>query len=202
MTARWRRAALAAVLSVAGVCSVGAQVSAPLREAEPAEVVRWFVEGCVAHEGEPVPVMDWALTRGFDPLDPIFPEVGALLAGRAGAVLRSPDGAVMLATTTDGACTVWAERSIGPAVFLALQQAIGQLSGGGARVQVQFERHIERAGAWRRQWQARYRRVGGAMDLGLGSVTTLTDTPAAQVLQLSRVPPAGPVSDPDGLPRR
>jgi hypothetical protein len=202
VTARWRLASLAAVLSASGLCGAGAREAAPSREAAPAEVVRWFVEACIVHEGEPVPVMDWALTQGFDPLDPIFPEVGALLAGRAGAVLRSPDGAVMLATTTDGACTVWAERSAGPAVFLALQQAIGQLSSRGARVQVQFERHIERAGAWRRQWQARYRRVGGSMDLGLGSVTTLTDAPAAQVLQLSRVPPAGSASDPDGLPRR
>ncbi len=202
MAARWRRAGLAAALCAAGACGAWAQESNALREAAPAEVVRWFVEGCVAHEGEPVPVMDWALTQGFDPLDPIFPEVGALLAGRAGAVLRSPDGAVMLATTTDGACTVWAERSAGPAVFLAFQQALGQLGSRGARVQVQFERNIERAGAWRRQWQARYRRVGGSMDLGLGSVTTLTDAPAAQVLQLSRVPPAGSASDPDGLPRR
>ena len=202
MTVRWRLAGLAAVLSAASVCSTWAQDASPPREAAPAEVVRWFVEGCIVHEGEPVPVMDWALTQGFDPLDPIFPEVGALLAGRAGAVLRSPDGAVMLATTSDGACTVWAERSAGPAVFLALQQAVGQLASRGARVQVQFERNIERAGAWRRQWQARYRRVGGAMDLGLGSVTTLTDAPAAQVLQLSRVAPAGPASDPDGLPRR
>jgi hypothetical protein len=202
VTACWRLAGLAAVLSVAGVYSAWAQDVSPPREAVPAEVVRWFVEGCIVHEGEPVPVMDWALTQGFDPLDPLFPEVGALLAGRAGAVLRSPDGAVMLATTTDGACTVWAERSIGPAVFLALQQAVGQLASRGARVQVQFERNIERAGAWRRQWQARYRLVGGSMDLGLGSVTTLTEAPAAQVLQLSRVPPAGPASDPDGLPRR
>jgi hypothetical protein len=202
VTARWRLAGLAAALCAAGACSAWAQEPNVPREAAPAEVVRWFVEGCVAHEGEPVPVMDWALTQGFDPLDPIFPEVGALLAGRAGAVLRSPDGAVMLATTTDGACTVWAERSAGPAVFLALQQAVGQLGIRGARVQVQFERNIERAGAWRRQWQARYRRVGGSMDLGLGSVTTLTDAPAAQVLQLSRVPPAGSASDPDGLPRR
>lgn len=202
MADRLRLAVIAAALWVWAPSAGLARDVAGLRDAVPTEVVRWFVEGCVAHEGEPVPVMDWALTQGFDPLDPIFPEVGALLAGRAGAVLRSPDGAVMLATTTDGACTVWAERSIGPAVFLALQQAIGQLASRGARVQVQFERHIERAGAWRRQWQARYRRVGGAMDLGLGSVTTLTDTPAAQVLQLSRVPPAGPASDPDGLPRR
>ncbi|GIX23728.1 MAG: hypothetical protein KatS3mg122_0959 [Caldimonas sp.] len=196
------RAVMAAVVFAVWMPAIGwARDMLGLREAQPAEVVRWFVEACVAHEGEPVAVMDWALTQGFDPLDPSIPEVGVLLGGRAGAVLRSPDATVMLATTMDGACTVWAERSIGPAVYLAWQQAVTRLSGSGARVQVQFERYVERAGVWRRQWQARYRRVGGTQELGLGLVATLTDGPAAQVFQLWRRPAVESATDPDGWPR-
>jgi len=49
------------------------------------------------------------------------------------------------------------------------------------------------------QW--RYRPVGVIGDLGLGAITTLSDTPGTQALNAAPLP-ATPAFAPDGLPTR
>jgi hypothetical protein len=63
---------------------------------------------------------------------------------------------------------------------------------------------VERGGAWRMQLQMRYRRAGGAQDFGVGTVTTLTAQPAAQVLHAAPIASRldAPATDPMGLPAR
>jgi hypothetical protein len=165
----------------------------------PPAVVRVFIEACVLTEGDQTAAVDWAISNGFDPLDVMAPNVEPLLAGKPGTALAMPQQPVWLITTKGGPCTVWVERTLGPALHLAFQQAVGQLAAKGAKAELTVERTVERAGAWRRQVQWRYRRVGGSQDFGLGAVTTLGEQPAAQALQLERMAPPT-VRDPDGLP--
>lgn len=165
-------------------------------------IVRVFIEACVLTEGDQMAAVDWAVSQGFNPLDVMAPSVEPLLAGKPGTVLAMPNQPqVWLVAAMGGPCAVWAEHSAGPPLHLAFQQAISQLAAKGARAQVSMERTVERAGAWRRQVQWRYRRVGGSQDFGLGAVTTLSDQPASQVLHLERLPPAV-MQDPDGQLRR
>lgn len=174
---------------------------APRPGPAPDAVARVFVEACVLTEGDQTAAVDWAVSNGFDPLDVLSPNVEPLLAGKPGTALAMPGQPVWLVTATGGPCTVWAERTAGPALHMAFQQAVSQLVGKGAKAEMTLERTIERAGAWRRQVQWRYRRVGGSHDYGLGAVTTLGEQPGAQALHLERLPPAVQ-RDPDGLPRR
>lgn len=174
---------------------------APRPGPAPDAVARVFVEACVLTEGDQTAAVDWAVSNGFDPLDVLSPNVEPLLAGKPGTALAMPGQPVWLVTATGGPCTVWAERTAGPALHMAFQQAVSQLVGKGAKAEMTLERTIERAGAWRRQVQWRYRRVGGSHDYGLGAVTTLGEQPGAQALHLERLPPSVQ-RDPDGLPRR
>ncbi len=186
-----------------------ARANAPIAQSAPtsaATIVRVFIDGCVAHEGDSMKTVDWAINQGFEP---DFARGGAadtLLQGQPGTVLALPGSAspVLLAIDLDKRCTVWAERADGPAVRTEFVKAMNALAAKGARVQPTQERTLERGGAWRMQLQMRYRRVGGSQDFGVGAVTTLAVQPAAQVL--SAAPMASrldaPASDPMGLPVR
>jgi hypothetical protein len=186
-----------------------ARANAPPPQAAPtaaATVVRVFIDGCVAHEGDSMKTVDWAINQGFEP---DFARGGAaesLLQGQPGTVLALPGIAspVLLAIGLDKRCTVWAERGDGPAVRTEFLKAINALAAKGARVQPTQERTVERGGAWRMQLQMRYRRVGGSQDFGVGAVTTLTTAPAAQALSLAPLPSRldAPATDPMGLPAR
>lgn len=163
--------------------------------------VRVFMDGCVQHEGALTAVVDWALSQGFEPLDAADEGARVLLDGGYGAVLAARTGAepVLLAVSADGRCTVWAERSPGPLVHQAMLIATSDLSQRG-RLQLLVDRTVERAGAWRRHVQWRYRRAGGSEDWSLGAVTTLGEAPTSQVLQLARLPAQSGYA-PDGQPR-
>jgi hypothetical protein len=171
-----------------------------------AKIVRVFIDGCVANEGESMKTVDWAINQGFEP---DFAQGGAgetLLSGRPGTVLAMPNSAspVLLAIDLDKRCTVWAERGDGPAVRAEFVKAMNALAAKGARLQPLQERTVERAGAWRMQLQMRYRRVGGSQDFGVGTVTTLTAPPAAQALSLAPMASRleAPATDPSGVPAR
>lgn len=201
--ARPARAFLLA-LAAAAVPAVAQIAQPPAAEAarpspSPQAVVRVFIEACVLTEGDQAAAVDWAISNGFDPLDVMAPNVEPLLAGKPGTALTMPQQPVWLVTTKGGPCTVWAEHTMGPALHLAFQQGVGQLAAKGAKAEMTVERTVERAGAWRRQVQWRYRRVGGSHDFGLGAVTTLGEQPAAQALQLERMAPPT-LRDLDGLP--
>jgi hypothetical protein len=99
---------------------------------------------------------------------------------------------VMLAIDLDKRCIVWADRSEGPQVRAELVKALGTLTTRGARVQAFADRSIERAGAWRQQTQWHVRRHTGAPDFDVGAVTTLTASPAAQVLSSAPLRPPEP----------
>jgi hypothetical protein len=186
-----------------------ARANAPPPQAAPAAattIVRVFIDGCVAHEGDSMKTVDWAINQG---LEPDFARGGAaetLLQGQPGTVLVLPGSAspVLLAIDLDKRCTVWAELGDGPAVRTEFVKAINALAAKGARLQPLQERTVERGGAWRMQLQMRYRRVGGSQDFGVGAVTTLTAQPAAQALSLAPMPSRldAPATDPMGLPAR
>lgn len=201
-------------------CAVGAQAQNPFIEAARgnasaappaptavAAVLRAFIDGCMAHEGESMKTVDWAINAGFEPIDAHVGAGAALLSGQPGTVFVMPgrsSGQVLLAIDLDKRCTVWAERADGPALRAEFVRAMNALAAKGARLQPLQERTVERGGAWRMQLQMRYRRAGGAQDFGVGAVTTLTAQPAAQVL--SAAPMASrldaPAADPMGLPAR
>ncbi|WKB52597.1 NMCC_0638 family (lipo)protein [Eleftheria terrae] len=166
-------------------------------------VARAFVDGCVLTEGDLTGATDWALSAGFEPRDAQAPEASTLLDGHTGSVFAQPEGGIKLylVVLTDGGCTVWAEGVSGPAVHQEFQRAMAELGAKGARVSKGTERNIDRGGAWRRQLQLRYRRVGGSQDWGLNVVTTLDAPPGVQALHLARAP-AATLPDPDGLPAR
>jgi hypothetical protein len=186
-----------------------ARDNAPTVQAAPAAaatIVRVFIDGCVAHEGESMKTVDWAINQGFEP---DFARGGAadvLLSGQPGTVFVMPGSAspVLLAIDLDKRCTVWAERADGPAVRTEFVKAINALAAKGARLQPLQERTVERGGAWRMQLQMRYRRAGGSQDFGVGAVTTLTPQPAAQVLSAAPIASRldAPATDPMGLPAR
>jgi hypothetical protein len=168
-----------------------------------AAVVRVFVDGCVANEGDPVAATDWALAQGFVPVDPTQETPLQLLNGQPGVVLAMPrsGGQVLMAVAADRRCTVWTERALGPGVRNAWRQAMSELAAKGAQVQTVVERAVERGGAWRQHEQMRYRRVGGSQDFAVASVTTLTSRPAVQALNFGPYHGAS-ARDPDGLAAR
>lgn len=186
-----------------------ARANTPQQQAEPTaatKIVRVFIDGCVAHEGDSMKTVDWAINEGFEP---IFAQGGAsetLLQGQPGTVLALPHSTspVLLAIDLDKRCTVWAERGDGPAVRAEFVKAMNALAAKGARLQPLQERTVERGGAWRMQLQMRYRRVGGSLDFGVGAVTTLAAPPAAQALSLAPMPSRldAPATDPIGVPLR
>ena len=194
-----------AALLAGGAGPGRAQVNA-LPEEEPAglapeAVARVFEQACVSTEGRPAAAIDWALSQGFEPVDPMRASEG-LLDGKQGTVLVAPatEGRVLLVAAEDQ-CSVWAERTPGPPLRLAMAALVGRLEGKGAKLQVVVNRSVERSGAWRNQAQWRYRAVGAGQDLGLGSVTTLNDGPGTQVLHLAPLP-RPPAYAPDGTPLR
>jgi len=167
---------------------------------DPRNVARLFRDACIQTEGQAAAAVDWALGAGFSPVDPMRGSTDGLLDGAAGSVLAAPgsDSRVLLVASAGSRCMVWAERTSGPGLRLALVELMGELGGKGARVQLQGERSLERAGAWRSQMQWRYRRVGGTADFGVAGVTTLTAAPGTQALNFAPLPPAaGPA--PDGM---
>ena len=171
-----------------------------------ATVVRVFIDGCVAHEGESMKTVDWAINAGLEPIDAYTGAGAALLSGQPGTVFVMPGSAsqVLLAIDLDKRCTVWAERADGPALRAEFVKAMNALADKGARLQPLQERTVGRGGAWRMQLQMRLRRVGGSQDFGVGAVTTLTPQPAAQVLQAAPIASRvdAPANDPLGLPSR
>jgi hypothetical protein len=168
----------------------------------PAAIVKAFVDGCVANEGDPVAATDWALAQGFLPIDPSNDAPLQLLNGQPGTVLTMPGtaGKVLMAVGADRRCTLWTEQALGPGVRNALRQAMSELQAKGAQVQTVVDRAVERAGAWRQHEQMRYRRVGGSQDFAVASVTTLTSRLAVQALNFG--PYAATAREPDGLAAR
>ncbi len=186
-----------------------ARANAPVAQPAPAAaatIVRVFFDACVAHEGDSMKTVDWAINQGFEPDFARGGAAEALLQGQPGTVLALPGSAstVLLAIDLDRRCTVWAERGDGPAVRADFVKAMNALAVKGARVQPAQERTVERGGAWRMQLQMRLRRIGGSQDFGVGAVTTLTAQPAAQALSLAPIPSRldAPATDPMGLPAR
>ena len=188
-----------------------AMPAAALDWAAPESVARLFQEACIDSAGKPAGVIDWALANGFDPIDSAGGSADDLLGGEAGTVLAAPpvtpkasDGnpptRVLLAGGA-GRCTVWVEGVAGAPLRLAVAQMLAGLAAKGARLQLQIDRPIERAGAWRSQQQWRYRAPGASQDLGLGAVTTLTDGPGNQAFNATPLPPT-PAFAPDGVPAR
>jgi hypothetical protein len=169
-------------------------------------IARAFTDGCVAHEGDSMKTVDWAINQGYEWVDAHSGAGAALLSGQPGTVLAMPGSAatVLLAIDLDKRCTVWAERGDGPALRAEFVKAMNALAAKGARLQPLQERTVERGGAWRMQLQMRYRRTGGSQDWGVGAVTTLTPQPAAQVLSAAPIASRldAPATDPIGLPAR
>lgn len=178
----------------------------PPAPAAAAAVVRVFFDGCVAHDGQSLKTVDWAINQGFEPIEAHRGAGAALLSDRPGTVLAMPGsaGRVLLAIDLEQRCIVWAERSDGAAVRAEFAKSMSALAGRGARVQPALERSIERAGAWRQQVQMRLRHAGGAQEFDVGAVTTLTPQPAAQVLSFApwRSRPDVGATDPQVLPAR
>lgn len=166
-------------------------------------VVQIFLDACVLNEGQPTAVIDWALTQGFEPLNPLQADAAELLGGVAGTALAAPGsaGLVVLAATQDGRCVLWAESMNGPRLRTAFHAMVDSLAAQGARLQTVIARNLESGGAWRHQSQWRYRQVGAERDFGLGSATTLADAPGAQLLHFGPIEPSA-ARDPDGLPRQ
>ncbi|WP_119154803.1 NMCC_0638 family (lipo)protein [Caldimonas tepidiphila] len=167
----------------------------PVKMTAGEQVVRAFVEACVDQGGEVGPAIDWALNHGFEPLDPEGRDGSdghALLGGRPGVVFATPEAAtrVLLAVTQDNTCTVWAERAAGTSTQDAFVKALESMGARGAQLRRETDRTLERAGAWRRQLEYRFRAVPGSRDYRLGAVTTLTESPAAQALHLAPLQPA------------
>jgi hypothetical protein len=207
VTPAFRAAVFCGAALVAGLpCAAAAQARVfgadPQSWLTPQGVAAVFQQACVRTEAQNDAAVDWALTQGFEPLDALSGSAHDLLEGQPGAVLAAPasEGRVMLVVTQDRRCTVWAQRVSGPALRLAVAEALGRVTAGGARVQLQLERNIERSGAWRNQMQWRYRAVGGSLEFGLGAVTTLTAAPATQALNMAPWQAAPPA--PDGMTGR
>ncbi|KNZ34279.1 MAG: hypothetical protein AD742_02555 [Methylibium sp. NZG] len=181
-----------------------APAAAPATSPPTAElVVQIYLDACVQHEGQSGAAIDWALARGFEPLDPLRTGAEDLLSGAAGAVLAAPGtaGRVLLAAGEDRRCIVWAEQTNGPRLRTAFQRMVGELGAKGARVQPVIDRNLNSAGSWRNQLQWRYRRVGGSEDFGLGSATTLAAGTGTQLLHFAPMARVAPPY-PDGMPSR
>ncbi len=169
-----------------------AAAALPPAPAAPSAVVRAFVDGCLAHEGDAMKTVDWTINHGFEWFDAATGPGATLLAGRPGTVMSMPGSTsrVLLAIDLDRRCTVWADRSDGPLVRAELVKALSALAARGARVQPVAERSVERAGAWRLQTQWRVRRNDSAREMTLDAVTTLATGPAAQALSAAPAPDA------------
>ncbi len=169
----------------------------------PQGVAQLFQQGCIQHEAQAEAVVDWALSQGFEPADPMRGSVDSMLSGQAGSVLVAPGtgGRVMLAAADKQHCTVWAERMNGPSLRAAMAEMLAQQATRGMKVQVQADRNVERAGAWRNQMQWRYKGVGATQQFGLGAVTTLPAAPGTQALHMEPMA-ATPGFAPDGVPAR
>jgi hypothetical protein len=169
-------------------------------------IARAFADGCMAHEGDSMKTVDWAINQGYEWVDARSGAGASLLSGQPGTVLAMPGSAsqVLLAIDLDRRCTVWAERADGPALRVEFVKAMNALAAKGARLQPMQVRTVERGGAWRMQLQMRWRRAGGSQDWGVGAVTTLTSQPAAQVLSVAPIASRldAPATDPIGLPAR
>lgn len=174
----------------------------PREPLTPQRIAQWFEQACVATQGRPGPAVDWALSNGFEPVDPMRGGTDTLLDGKPGTVLVAPDaGGHVLLAASDGQCSVWAEAQEGPPLRVALAALVGTLTARGAKARVEVDRNLERAGAWRSQVQWRLRGVGWSQDVGVGAVTTLGATPGTQVLHVA--PMARAVNfAPDGVPLR
>ncbi|MBC8058707.1 MAG: hypothetical protein H7Y61_19225 [Rhizobiales bacterium] len=201
---RFARIGVSFSMLVCGLVSAQAEREPPLSIwATPQGVARAFAQACVLTGGDEAAAVDWALAQGFEPADALRGNVDGLLSGNPGSVLAAPGtrGRVLLAAAMGKQCTVWADQMPGPALRTAVAEAVGVLAGKGARVQLQADRNFERAGAWRNQMQWRYRAVGASGDLGLGAITTLSDSPGTQALHVAPMP-ATTACAPDGLPTR
>lgn len=168
----------------------GASVAPPTAAAD--SLVRAFVDGCVAHGGDSMHTVDWAINEGWEWVDAFSGPGAALLSNRPGTVLSMPGSqqGVLLAIDLERRCTVWTERADGPVLRAAFVRALDTLASRGARVQPSIERSVERAGAWRMQLNRRVRLAGQTDELEVGSVTTLTPQPAAQVMSVAPAPAA------------
>lgn len=162
----------------------------------PVDPVRLFVDACLLAAGGPAEAVDRGLQAGMFPSPGDAPQAAPLLEGQPGTVMSlsgsigDPPPVVMLAVVPGGHCTVWAEGLHGPSLHQALILALEALrQQEGVSVQPVSERAVERAGAWRRQLQWRLRLAPGQPELGFGAVTTLGDTPGAQVLRLAWTSP-------------
>lgn len=169
----------------------------------PQAVATLFEQACLKNEGQAAAVVDWALAQGFEPADALRGNTDGLLAGQPGSVLAAPGSArrVLLVAAQGQQCTVWVEQMAGPPMRLAAAEALGRLGSAGARVKLEVDRNIERAGAWRNQMQWRYRAVGVAQEYSVGAVTTLGANVGTQALNLSPAR-AAPAYAPDGVPLR
>jgi hypothetical protein len=201
----WTGAGAADIARAAAEAASQAALSRPV-PSEPVPMaartqVDLFLDGCLAFEGELQPVVDWALNAGLMPQDANAPGSLVLLDGKAGSVF-SPAGAegrILLAVAEGRHCVLWIDRAPGPSIRLALLRGLGERKARGEKLDAEFDRKVERAGAWRQQTQWRWRRVGGSSDYGIGLVSTLTDSPASQVLRLAPLAPAVGFA-PDGVP--
>lgn len=195
-------------ISLAALVGVGTALAQPAEAplsawATPAGVARVFQQACVLTGAQEAAAVDWALSEGFEPVDPMRGNMDGLLAGEPGSVLAAPGtrGRVLLAASTARQCTVWAEQLSGPGLRDAVAVTLGALTSKGAKLELVVDRNFERAGAWRNQRQWRYRAVGASGDLGLGAITTLTDAPGTQALNAAPLP-TRPAYAPDGVPTR
>lgn len=201
----WRRCGAATSLMWAGAAFAQGLVlpEDPKSFFTPTGVANVFLQACLRTGAQAEAAVDWALTQGFEPLDALGGTGYELLESQPGNVLRAPgsEDRLLLVVTHDQRCTVWAHRVSGPQLRLAMAEVMDRLGTGGSRVTRDFERNIERAGAWRNQTQWRSRAQRGSAEFGVSAVTTLSATPATQALNMARWQASvGPA--PDGLPSR
>jgi hypothetical protein len=172
----------------------------PLTLQTPQGVAHIFLQACLRTGAQAEAAVDWALTQGFEPMDALGGTGYEMLEGKPGNVLIAPrsEGRVMLVVTHDQHCTVWAQRLSGPQLRLAMAETMDRLAAASARVTRDFERNIERSGAWRNQTQWRYRALRASPEFGVSAVTTLSNVPATQALNMAPWQgQAGPA--PDGM---
>ncbi len=154
----------------------------------PQGVANIFLQACLRGAAQGEAAVDWALTQGFEPVDSLGGTGYELLEGQPGNVLRAPgsEDRLLLVVTHDQRCTLWAQRISGPQLRLAVAEVMDRLGNSGARVTRDFERNIERSGAWRNQTQWRYRLPRGSnAEFGVSAVTTLGTAPATQALNMA-----------------